>query len=162
MLSAQLAAQLFLICTFFFRLSWSGDILGCPSSQSFPSFLFLPDPWSLPPLLVWDVLLLLVIYMVIVILVVTCSHARADFCFFVFSGLRSIPQESFKKLRGVSPWDTLDATQRISGASNWKLLAIQFREHRIRDVQRSEYELRINRSRRHFQFKIFGDSERRN
>ena len=105
-----------------------------------------------------DVLLLLVI----VILVVTCSHARADFCFFVFSGLRSIPQESFKKLRGVSPWDTLDATQRISGASNWKLLAIQFREHRIRDVQRSEYELRINRSRRHFQFKIFGDSERRN
>ncbi len=39
--------------------------------------------------LVWDVLFLLVIYLVIVILVVTCSHARADFCFFVFKNLSS-------------------------------------------------------------------------
>ena len=48
-----MAAQLFFICMFSFRLRWFGDILGCPSSQSFTSFLFLIDSWSLPPWIGW-------------------------------------------------------------------------------------------------------------
>ena len=53
----------------------------------------------------------------------------------VFSSSRIFRlQESFKKLRGVSPWDTLDASQRISGASNWKVLAFEFSENNIEYV----------------------------
>ncbi len=53
----------------------------------------------------------------------------------VFSSSRIFRlQESFKKLRGVSPWDTLDASQRISGASNWKVLAFEFNGNNIEYV----------------------------